>query len=207
MNIFYSTMKRRTPEKLVNACLDDLPDNIRRDLAFSLYRDVVHEFALFQQGPFETTSVYFAKELCVYIKTRVEPPDEFILRQDEVPESLLYISEGIVRSFVADSSGRGDAEVHYHSARSHLCIEALFVSDGPQLRNICSAVTQKWTSLLVVPRDSFELVIQSVPAWREFVASVRQCVADNMVDVRELADGISKSVLSQMREQQRYNLM
>jgi hypothetical protein len=141
--------------------LDELPHSLKTQMYLYLYRELLSKVPLFQDA-----DSGFIEDLIVKLKPRILPPNDYIIREEQIGQEMYFIKRGEVEAF-SEKTGRVYRQM---SAGSFFGEIALIYSS----RRTASVKTLTYCELFVLYKDDFEQVLNNYPQFSERVKKIAE---------------------------------
>ena len=141
--------------------LDELPHSLKTQIYLYLYRELLSKVPLFQDA-----DVSFIEDLIVKLKPRILPPNDYIIREEQIGQEMYFIKRGEVEAF-SEKTGRVYRQM---SAGSFFGEIALIYSS----RRTASVKTLTYCELFVLYKEDFEQVLDNYPQFSERVKKIAE---------------------------------
>lgn len=141
--------------------IDELPRSIRTQIYLYLYRELLEKVPLFQDA-----EPCFIEDLVVKLKPRILPPDDYIIREEQIGHEMYFIKQGKVQAF-SEKTGK---VYRFLGAGSFFGEIALLYST----RRTASVMTLTYCELFVLYKEDFEEVLNNYPKFHERVKKIAE---------------------------------
>jgi hypothetical protein len=141
--------------------LDELPHSLKTQMYLYLYRELLSKVPLFQDA-----DTGFIEDLIVKLKPRILPPNDYIIREEQIGQEMYFIKRGEVEAF-SEKTGRVYRKM---SAGTFFGEIALIYSS----RRTASVKTLTYCELFVLYKEDFEQVLDNYPQFSERVKKIAE---------------------------------
>jgi hypothetical protein len=141
--------------------IDELPHSLKTQIYLYLYRELLSKVPLFQDA-----DAGFIEDLIVKLKPRILPPNDYIIREEQIGQEMYFIKRGEVEAF-SEKTGRVYRQM---SAGTFFGEIALIYSS----RRTASVKTLTYCELFVLYKDDFEQVLDNYPQFSERVKKIAE---------------------------------
>ncbi len=139
--------------------LDELPHSLKTSIYLCLHRELLEKVPLFQDA-----DQGFIEDLVIKLRPRILPPNDYIIREDQIGHEMYFIKRGEVMAF-SEKTGRVYRTM---SAGSFFGEIALLLST----RRTASVKTLSYCELYVLYKDEFDEVLENYPRVCEKVKEI-----------------------------------
>ncbi len=140
--------------------LDELPHSLKARIYLCLHRELLEKVPLFQDA-----DQGFIEDLVIQLKPRILPPNDYIIREDQIGHEMYFIKRGEVMAF-SEKTGRVYRTM---SAGSFFGEIALLI---PDQRRTASVKTLSYCELYVLYKEEFDEVLDNYPRVCEKVKEI-----------------------------------
>lgn len=141
--------------------IDELPHSIRTQIYLHLYRELLEKVPLLQDA-----DTGFIEDLVIKLKPRILPPNDYIIREDQIGHEMYFIKQGKVKVF-SEKTGKVYRLI---GAGSFFGEIALIYST----RRTASVLTLTYCELFVLYKEDFEEVLNNYPKFYEKVKEIAE---------------------------------
>ncbi len=141
--------------------LDELPHSIKTRIYLHLYQELLEKVPLFKEA-----DKGFIEDLVIKLKPRILPPNDYIIREEQLGHEMYFIKRGEVIAF-SEKTGR-----IYRTMTAGMFfgeISLLYSS-----RRTASVRTQTYCELFVLYKDDFDQVLENYPRFWEKVKEIAE---------------------------------
>lgn len=141
--------------------LDELPHSIKTRIYLHLYRELLEKVPLLTEA-----DEGFIEDLVIKLRPRILPPNDYIIREEQVGHEMYFIKRGEVVAF-SEKTGR-----IYRTMT-----EGMFFGEIALLyssRRTASVKTQTYCEVFVLYKDDFDQVLENYPRFWEKVHEIAE---------------------------------
>ena len=141
--------------------LDELPHSIKTRIYLHLYQELVEKVPLFKDA-----DKGFIEDLVIKLKPRILPPNDSIIREEQLGHEMYFIKRGEVEAF-SEKTGRV-----YRTMTAGMFFGeiALLYSS----RRTASVITKTYCELFVLYKDDFDHVLENYPRFWEKIKEIAE---------------------------------
>ena len=141
--------------------LDELPHSIKTRIYLHLHQELLEKVPLFKDA-----DKGFIEDLVIKLKPRILPPNDYIIREEQLGHEMYFIKRGEVIAF-SEKTGR-----IYRTMTAGMFFGeiALLYSS----RRTASVKTQTYCELFVLYKDDFDQVLENYPRFWEKVKEIAE---------------------------------
>jgi len=141
--------------------LDEIPNSLKTEIYLHLYRELLEKVPLFQDA-----DRCCIEALVVKLKPRILPPDDYIIREEQIGHEMYFIQRGEVQAF-SEKTGKVYRTM---SAGTFFGEIALLYSS----RRTASVKTLTYCELFVLLKEDFDSVLENYPRFSEQVKEIAE---------------------------------
>ncbi|MCG5056894.1 MAG: ion transporter [Limnoraphis sp. WC205] len=141
--------------------LDELPHSIKTRIYLHLHQELLEKVPLFQDA-----DKGFIEDLVIKLKPRILPPNDYIIREEQLGHEMYFIKRGEVIAF-SEKTGR-----IYRTMTAGMFFGeiALLYSS----RRTASVKTQTYCELFVLYKEDFDQVLENYPRFWEKIKEIAE---------------------------------
>lgn len=141
--------------------LDELPHSIKTRIYLHLHQELLEKVPLFQDA-----DKGFIEDLVIKLKPRILPPNDYIIREEQLGHEMYFIKRGEVIAF-SEKTGRV-----YRTMTAGMFFGeiALLYSS----RRTASVKTQTYCELFVLYKEDFDQVLENYPRFWEKIKEIAE---------------------------------
>ncbi len=139
--------------------LEELPHSLKTQIYLYLYRELLSKVPLFKDA-----DPSFIEDLVIKLKPRILPPNDYIIREEQIGHEMYFIKRGEVEAF-SEKTGQVYRTM---SAGSFFGEIALLYSS----RRTAAVKTLTYCELFVLYKDDFQQVLNNYPHFSERVEEI-----------------------------------
>lgn len=141
--------------------LDELPHSIKTRIYLHLHQELLEKVPLFQDA-----DKGFMEDLVIKLKPRILPPNDYIIREEQLGHEMYFIKRGEVIAF-SEKTGR-----IYRTMTAGMFFGeiALLYSS----RRTASVKTQTYCELFVLYKEDFDQVLENYPRFWEKIKEIAE---------------------------------
>ncbi|KKD34926.1 MAG: ion transporter [Limnoraphis robusta] len=141
--------------------LDELPHSIKTRIYLHLHQELLEKVPLFQDA-----DKGFIEDLVIKLKPRILPPNDYIIREEQLGHEMYFIKRGEVIAF-SEKTGRV-----YRTMTTGMFFGeiALLYSS----RRTASVKTQTYCELFVLYKEDFDQVLENYPRFWEKIKEIAE---------------------------------
>ena len=141
--------------------LDELPHSIKTRIYLHLHQELLEKVPLFKEA-----DKGFIEDLVIKLRPRILPPEDYIIREEQLGHEMYFIKRGEVIAF-SEKTGRV-----YRTMTAGMFFGeiALLYSS----RRTASVKTQTYCELFVLYKDDFDQVLENYPRFWEKVKEIAE---------------------------------
>ncbi|MGL4498283.1 MAG: ion transporter [Planktothrix sp.] len=141
--------------------LDELPHSLKTQIYCYLYQELLEKVPIFQDA-----EASFIEGLVIKLKPRILPPNDYVIREDQMGHEMYFIKRGQLQAF-SENTGK------VYSVMGPGCFfgEIALLYDS---RRTASVKTLTYCELFVLYKEDFDKVLENYPKFSERVKQIAE---------------------------------
>jgi Cyclic nucleotide-binding domain len=141
--------------------LDELPNSLKTKIYCYLYQELLSKVPIFQNA-----EPCFIEDLVMKLKPRILPPDDYVIREDQIGHEMYFVKRGQLHAF-SEKTGK----VYTVMVAGSFFGEIALLYDS---RRTASVKTLTYCELFVLYKEDFDKVLENYPQFSAKVKEIAQ---------------------------------